>query len=75
MMFLSSFISLLISYLVVLSIAERRILKSSTIMVGLFSSLYTNSSTRFCFIYFIVLFFGTRAFRIAIPSWRIDLLT
>ena len=71
MVFLSSFISLLISYLVVLSIAERRILKSSTIMVGLFISLHINSSTSFCFTYFVALFFGTHAFRIAISSWKI----
>lgn len=67
-MLLSSSISLLISYLVVLSIVERGMLKSLTKIVNL---IFFLSVLSVCFTYFLALLFGAYTCRIAISSWWI----
>lgn len=73
MIFFNSFISLLISCLEVLSIAESSVLKPLTVTIDLSVSPF--SSVSFCFVYFEVeAVFGAGTFRIAVSFGRLILL-
>ena len=60
-------ISLLIFFLVILSVEERRVLKSLIIIMDLFLSLFLSPSL--CFHVFASLLLGSYIFRIVKSSW------
>lgn len=63
-------ISLMIFYTIVLSIVERVVLTSATIITGL--SIFL-SVLSFCFTYFVTVSFGACTFKILMSSWWIDI--